>query len=320
MSLPKTFVANFHDENSVHRMEYLDFGRTGMKVSKISIGGGTLSKFYGDRAEKEGVKTIRSAIKRGINYIDTAPWYGQGRSEELLGEALKGIPRESYYIATKVGRYELDYANMFDFTAAKTRQSVENSLKLLGLDFLDVVQIHDIEFSKDLKIIWHETLPALEELRKEGKLRFIGISAYPMDVLKMAILGAPSRFDTVLCYARNTLIDHSLKDYLPFFIEQNVAVISASGHGMGLLTNDGPQPWHPAQKIVKDVCQEAGEFCRENSVELGKLAMWHFIQMKGPSTFLVGMQTLELLDINLDAYYNGLNEKETKVLNHLKER
>jgi aryl-alcohol dehydrogenase-like predicted oxidoreductase len=116
------------------------------------------------------------------------------------------------------------------------------------------------------------------------------------------------------------LIDDSLREYLPFFDEQKVAVISASGHGMGLLTNDGPQPWHPAQKEVKGVCKEAGDYCRANDVELGKLAMWHFVQMQGPATFLVGMQTLELLNINLDAYFNGLTAKEEEILKYLNEK
>lgn len=84
---------------------------------------------------------IHKAIRSGINYIDTAPYYGQGRAEEVLGMALKNLPREAYYIATKVGRYEKDLVSRFDFSAKRTRESVEKSLKLLGIKYVDVIQV-----------------------------------------------------------------------------------------------------------------------------------------------------------------------------------
>lgn len=90
---------------------------------------------------KEGIATVHKAVKAGINYIDTAPYYGQGRSEEVLGMALKDLPRSAYYVATKVGRYNSTYEGMFDFSAKKTRESVEKSLQLLGLDYVDIIQV-----------------------------------------------------------------------------------------------------------------------------------------------------------------------------------
>lgn len=90
----------------------------------------------------EAIATIQKAIKVGINYIDTAPFYGQGCSEEVLGRALKDVPRSAYYLATKVGRYENTYEGMFDFSAKKTRASIEKSLELLGLEYVDVIQVH----------------------------------------------------------------------------------------------------------------------------------------------------------------------------------
>ncbi|XP_053681308.1 uncharacterized protein LOC128732163 [Anopheles nili] len=314
-----TYVENFHDLKDLERMEYVPFGRTGLRVSKVSLGTGTLSPLYGALDEASALEAVNGAIRRGINYIDTAPFYGQGHSEKVLGKALKTIPRRAYYLATKVGRYEQKYERMFDYTAAKTRESVERSLQLLGVDILDVVQIHDVEFAPNLDIIVQETLPTLEALRHEGKLRFIGVSAYPLGVLKEIITKAPGRFDSVLCYCRNTLFDDSVKEYLPFFAQHQLAVICASGHGMGLLTNAGPQPWHPADDQLKSICREAADYCQRHEVELGKLAMYHFIQLSGPATYLSGMQTPQLVDINLDAYLNGLSEKEAEVLDHLKE-
>ncbi len=84
---------------------------------------------------------VEKALKSGINYIDTSPWYGQGKSEERLGEALAKVPRSSYYIATKVGRYELDKKRMFDFSVKKTEQSFRKSLQLLRLPSVDLIQV-----------------------------------------------------------------------------------------------------------------------------------------------------------------------------------
>ncbi|XP_052891930.1 uncharacterized protein LOC128299851 [Anopheles moucheti] len=315
-----TFVENFHAKKDVERMEYVPLGRTGLKVSKVSFGTGTFSQLYGDLDEVKAVEAVVFAAKQGINYFDTAPFYGQGRSEEVLGKALRAIPRQAYYVATKVGRYERDYGRMFDYSAAKTRESVERSLHLLGVDYIDVVQIHDVEFAPNLDIVLEETLPALEALRNEGKLRFIGVSAYPLKVLKQIISKAAGRFDTVLSYCRNTLFDEALKDCVPFFEQNHLGIICASGHGMGLLTNGGPQPWHPADHQLKSVCAEAAEYCKQQCIELGKLAMHHSIELPGPATFLAGMQTTELVNINLDAYFNGLSKKEAEVLAYLRER
>lgn len=191
--------------------------------------------------EDEAIRSIHHALKSGVNYIDTAPFYGQGRSEKIIGKALKGIPRKAYYIATKVGRYGLgSYENQFDFSAKRTLASIDTSLGYLGLDYVDVLQIHDVEFAENLNVIVDETLPAVEEARKQGKTRFIGFSGYPLNVLKETVLKAPGRFDvscnlrtksidvltiklnfflqTVLTYARYTMIDDSLLEYLPFFL------------------------------------------------------------------------------------------------------
>ena len=81
------------------------------------------------------------ALKKGINYIDTAPYYGEGKSEEILGQVLKNVPRSVYYIGTKVGRYSSDPVNGFNFSRESTVASVENSLKRLGLSYIDLIQV-----------------------------------------------------------------------------------------------------------------------------------------------------------------------------------
>lgn len=176
------------------------------------------------------------------------------------------------------------------------------------------LQIHDVEFAPDLDILIHETIPTLEELRREGKVNYLGVTGYPLNVLNNTILMAPGRFSTVLSYARYTLIDQSLNSYLETFQNNKLGIVCAAGHAMGLLTNSGPQSWHPAPDEIKAVCTQACDICKENGIELGKLAMHYFIQLEGVTTFLVGMQTSQILNMNLDVYHNGLTEKEEETL------
>ncbi|XP_055377482.1 uncharacterized protein LOC129609538 isoform X2 [Condylostylus longicornis] len=299
-------------------MEYRSFGKTGLKVSKLSIGGGVFG-CYGSYDENDAIETIHEALKSGINYIDTAPYYGNRESEKFYGKALKNVPRKAYYIATKVGRYEPDYKKMFDFSAKRTRESVELSLKCLNLDYVDVIQIHDIEFAENLDIILNECLPELEKVVKEGKARFVGVTGYPLKTLKEIILAAPGKFDMVLSYSRYTLFDDSFKEYLQFFIDQKLGIVCASGHGLGLLTNSGPQDWHPASEDIKEKCRKAAGLCKDSNVELGKLAAYYFTNLEGPSTFLSGMQSKELLRMNLKSLKNGLDKKEKEILRQLQE-
>lgn len=151
-------------------------------------------------------------------------------------------------------------------------------------------------------------------------MNYLGVTGYPLNVLNNTILMAPGRIATVLSYSRYTLIDQSLAGYLETFQDNKLGVICAAGHAMGLLTNNGPQSWHPAPEEIKNVCREASDICKKNGIELGKLAMHFFIQLQGVTTFLVGMQTSQLLHANLDVYYNGLTAKEEDVLKLLQEK
>ncbi|KAG7212417.1 hypothetical protein KM043_012732 [Ampulex compressa] len=317
--LPPTYVEGFHDLNAVKAMEYRPLGKTGLLVSKLSFGGGPLGCHYGTYDEEEAIETVRQAIKRGINYIDTAPWYGQGRSETVIGKALKGIPRKAYYIATKVGRYELDYDHMFDFTKEKIRSSFKKSLEVLGVDYVDVIQVHDIEFAPSLEIIITQTLPELSSQVAEGKARHIGITGYPVSILKECIEKSNINIECVLSYARLTLVDETLLKYIPFFKENNIGIINAATPCMGLLTNHEPPAWHPASNEKKNTCKAAAQCCKDHNVELGKLAIWHSLQYTDIATNLVGIQNLAQLNMNIDVINNGITEKEKELLKEVQE-
>ncbi|CAK9818858.1 L-galactose dehydrogenase [Anthophora plagiata] len=318
--LPPTYVEGFHDLEAVKAMEYRPLGKTGLLVSKLSFGGGPLGCHYGTYDEEEAIEAIRQALKRGINYIDTAPWYSQGRSETIIGRALKGIPRNAYYIATKVGRYELNYDHMFNFSKEKTESSVNNSLKLLDLDYVDVIQVHDIEFAPSLDIIITQTLPELSKQVAEGKAKYIGITGYPISVLEECIKKSNINISCILSYTRHTLIDNTLIEYIPFFKAHNIGIINASAPCMGLLTNKGPPDWHPASDYTKKICADAANCCKDHDVELARLALWYSMQCKDIATYLVGIQNLKQLYMNLDVLKNGITEKEKHLLQELQEK
>ena len=157
-------------------MEYRTLGSTGLRVSMLGYGASPLGGVFAPIDQDSGIRAVRTALDLGVNIIDVSPYYGGTVAETVLGRALRGVDRDSYILATKAGRYG---DSTFDFSAARVTASVEESLARLGTDHLDLIQCHDIEFG-DLDQIVEETLPALRRLQAAGKVRFVGITGYPM--------------------------------------------------------------------------------------------------------------------------------------------
>lgn len=155
-------------------MQYRKLGNTDMVVSHLGFGASSLGSVFRSTDDEESMKVVDLVVKSGVNYIDTAPWYGQGKSEQVLGKALRGIPRSSYYLATKVGRYDKEVSAMFDFSYGRIVRSIDESLERLGLPYVDLIQAHDIEYASSPDIIINETLPALQAIKDAGKARYIG--------------------------------------------------------------------------------------------------------------------------------------------------
>nr|XP_054767824.1 uncharacterized protein LOC129275074 [Lytechinus pictus] len=313
-----TYVKGFHDDERTKKMCYHDLGATGMKVSVIGFGAAPLGKVYdADLTDEQGVSALRHALRGGINYIDTAPYYGQGKSEAVLGNALKDIPREAYYIATKVGRYETadNPEGMFDFSAERVTRGVDESLKLLGLEYVDLIQVHDVEFASSVDLIIDETLPALEKIRKQGKTKFIGITGYPIQVLRTIVERSKVKIDTVLSYCHLSLNDSSLLQHAAFFQERNVALISASPLSMALLTDSGPRSWHIASDEIKKACREAGANCRQHGHDISAIALKYSIShTKDVPLTLIGMDSKDQVDKNLKAVEEGSSEEPGRYL------
>lgn len=323
--LPETFVADFHDENVIKTIPYKRLGRTDLAVSQLSFGCAYLANgvsFEGEamtsapQGLKDAISLIESAVREGINYFDSSPFYGAGRAEAVLGIALSTLPRKSFYVATKVGRNE---KCQFNYSAQETRRLVENSLRKLNVDYIDVVQVHDVEFAEDLKIIFDETLPELDKLRNEGKVKNIGITGYPLEPLKEILEKTTVKIDTVLSYCRRTLFDNRLEQFLPFFKEKKIGIINAAVHGMGLLTPTDIPVWHAANKEVKEACNKAKTYCEVNNLSIARLALGAALMDQEVDTVLTGMKNQEILKENLSVLRHGLNAQEKQGLKEIME-
>lgn len=254
-------------------MEYRELGQTGMKLSKISFGASSLGAVFHPMKEEEGIRAVHTALEQGINFIDVSPYYGHLKAENVLGKALRGVERSRYYLSTKVGRYGRDGVNQWDYSASRVRESVYESMERLGVEQIDLINVHDIEFA-DLEQVCHETLPALTALRDRGIVRHIGITNLNLRHFRYVIEQVPAgTVESILSFCHYTLNDDSLTDYLDFFEAHNVGVINASPYSMGLLTERGAPSWHPAPAALQRLARKAVDYCKSKGVSIEQLAV-----------------------------------------------
>jgi L-galactose dehydrogenase len=277
-------------------MQYRRLGRTGLNVSALSFGASSLGSVFRPTDDTESIRTVHVALDLGINFIDVSPYYGATKAESVLGRALRGIPRSSYLLATKVGQYgEGD----FDFSAARVTRSLDESCGRLGVDYIDLLQCHDIEFA-DLNQIVNETLPALVKLRDAGRIGHIGITGLPLKVFSAVIDRVePGVVETILSFCRYEMNDTALGDLVPYFKKKGVGVINASPTGMGLLTERGVPAWHPAPAAMVAAARQAVDYCRTVGADIVKLAIQFAVSHPGIATTLVSSANPENIRKNI---------------------
>ncbi|MCR4603953.1 MAG: aldo/keto reductase [Prevotella sp.] len=259
-------------------MIYNEIGKTGMRVSNLAFGASSLGGVFHSLREEDGIRAVHTAVDNGINFIDVSPYYGHLKAEIVLGKALKEITRDKYYLSTKVGRYGKDGKNTWDYSAQRVTASVFESMQRLNVDYIDLINVHDIEFQASreggLQKIVDETLPALVELRQKGIVGHVGITDLQPENLKWVVEHADEGVvESILNFCHYSLNDTLLADYLGFFENHNVGVINASPLSMGLLSQRGAPDWHPAQKSLREACARAAAYCQEREYPIEKLAI-----------------------------------------------
>lgn len=293
-------------------MRYRTLGKTKLKISVLGFGSSPLGGVFGDVDAAEGTRAVRRALDGGINFFDVAPFYGATRAETELGRALEGVTREKYVLASKVGRYGAD---AFDFSTERVIASVDESLKRLKTDHLDLVQCHDVEFG-DLDQVVNETLPALHKLKKTGKVRYVGITGYPLKIFWYVI--DRMDVDTILTYGHYSLYDTTLTELLPYLKDKKVGVINAAGLGMGLFSDKPLPAWHPAPEVLRSACKAAAEACAKRNYSIAALAVKFSVDRAEIATNLVGMSTVKEVEQNIAAIDKappaGLMKEVEKIL------
>lgn len=250
-------------------------------IPPLILGTGTFNTQYVPSPSQMPYTNIVSrALTLGIRAFDTSPYYGP--SEILLGAALASCrpERQSIFLITKAGRVG---PNKFDYTAEGVRASVEESLRRLGVGYLDLVYCHDVEFVSPGDVL--EAVAELRKMREEGLIRYVGISGYPLEVLtslaKLVLKETREPLDAVLSYSHFTLQNTTLGStaVLQAFKEAKVdVVLNASILGMGLLTTRGVDAapmaaWHPAPPELRTKCTDLKKFAEEEGMRLEDVAI-----------------------------------------------
>jgi len=301
---------------------------------------------------QEWMETIRYAVVDcGIDLLDTAPWYGHGTSERVIGFAMERYPelrkvRSRMTINTKVGRYEADPANQFNFSKEVTLRSIERSIQRMKCDYIDVLQLHDPEFAPTLDILMKETLPAMREAQRAGMCKALGMTGYPLEVQyqilqEAMIVFGENIFDQALTYGHFNLhntrltrepIDNDSTDYVlsyaEYCIKNQMGLLAAAPLSMGLLTppNDEGKlslaEWHPASDLLKKACESASILCSQQGINIASLATLFALSEPRITSTIIGCKNVAEVQRAAEAanrYHKGttssiLAEDESKVL------
>jgi D-threo-aldose 1-dehydrogenase len=288
--------------------------RTGVEVSRLSLGTAALGGLYTTVSEADCTDTVLTAIDNGINFIDTAPHYGKGASEVRLAKALSGRDRSTFVISTKVGRllvpsttdtdeFFMDADNTverkFDFTASGVRQSLESSLERLGVDSVEILFIHDPDLNADDAIL--QAYPELERMRSEGVIKAIGVGMnqceIPVRIMK------ETDIDMVLIAGRYSLLDQkAMEELLPTALARKVDVIVAGVFNSGILANPvkgATFDYMPASDELLAKAVRIREVLDGHQVSLTSAALQYPLRHHAVKSVLVGCRSAAEVSTNI---------------------
>lgn len=281
-------------------MEYSLLGNTGIRVPRLWFGTAPLGGLYGKQRDQSGTlarELVHTAVRNGIRAFDTSPFYGN--AEEVLGKALDGLVREDIILCSKGGRIS---DTEFDFSVAGIEASLQRSLDRLGVTYLDIYLLHDVEFG-NLYQIMTETLPYLAKQKQEGRICAIGFSCYPLATVFHA-LGylTANLLDVVLVYGHHNLYQDDLGELADELKTTGIGLLDASPYLMGLLSDRGPPEWHPAGREAREKAQQLSLEVMKRGVPLSHLALRYALETPVGAGLVVGIRDIvELMD-NLNVY------------------
>lgn len=278
---------------------------TQMYVPKFGFGSAPIANMYSDIPDAQAIETIQYAIQVGINFIDTAPHYGAGLSEERIGLALKGLKRDDYIIQTKIGRIIGENGRrVHDFSHDGVMQSLEASLKRLDIDYVDSLLIHDPdEIAPSTQYIIHETYPTLAKLKQEGVVRAIGVGVNRPNMLLE--LNDSTEFDCFLLAGRYTLLEQKALDALNTFQSKGISILAGGVFNSGILatgTRSGVPPhfqYEIASSAIIEQVQKIEAVCDTYDVILPAAAIQFVAKHPAITSLVIGMDSKEQIDAAL---------------------
>ena len=298
--------------------------RTGVEVSRLSLGTAALGGLYTSVSDEDCTETILTAVDNGINFIDTAPHYGKGTSERRIGRALAGRDRSTLVISTKIGRllvpsttdiddFFMDADNTverkFDFSASGVRQSLEGSLERLGIDSVEILFIHDPDQNADAAII--EAYPELDRMRSEGIIKAICVGMNQCETPTRVI--KETDIDMVLIAGRYSLLDQrALIELLPTAVERNVDIIAAGVFNSGILANPvkgATYDYVPASEELLAKAVRIREVLDGHQVSLTSAALQFPLRHPAVKSVLVGCRSAAEVKTNIDAFNAPIENK-----------
>lgn len=265
-------------------------GKTDLFVTRMGMGGAALGGLYHEVSDDSARESVEAAWSRGINYFDTAPLYGHGRSEERMGSVLRSHPRDAFVISTKVGRVLLPagfskvesvffenpapFEPVFDFSYEGVMRSFEESLRRLKLDRVDILFIHDPDDHYQEALLG--AYPTLHKLRSQGAVKAIGAGMNQAEML--ARFAREAEFDCFLLAGRYTLIDHSgLKELLPLCEQKSISIMVGGPYNSGILAggvvSGAKFNYQEASQEIVNKVNKVEEVCRRHSVPLKAAAL-----------------------------------------------
>ncbi|MEV5710237.1 aldo/keto reductase [Actinoallomurus sp. NPDC052274] len=293
-------------------MERRRLGRSPVEVTTLSFGGAAIGGLYAPVSDADATAAVRRAQERGIGYFDTAPHYGAGRGERRMGAALTG----EYVLSTKVGRLLVPlgpgeppepegfadpppYRRVWDWSADGVRRSLEESLKRLGADRVDVVYLHDPDDHEEE--VYATAYPALAALRDEGVVGAIGAGMNRTPMLTRLVERLD--LDVVLCAGRYTLLDRSAEeDLLPACARRGTSVVAGGVYNSGLLAGGTTYDYAPAPPELRERVARLERICAEHGVPLRAAALRFPLRHPAVASVLVGCRSAAEVDDNGDLF------------------